>query len=153
MALADLATLPHYDTETFHEEKKLNRRGYSNTKSNARGAKVVIAELRQFVSDDFSGERIVIPPLARRPVTKDPVPKSNRPSVGRLTSIVIDGTIMISSATVVTAFFVFLLELSAGRLARLVPSFSALFIFLLVGLVTFKLRQAVGDMRNDRLPQ
>lgn len=89
----------------------------------------------------------------RRPITEARPLVSNRPSIANWIMLVINGAGLFSFALVVAALVTFLSELSAGRPALLIPSFSAFFVFSVVGLAALRLRQSVKFMQSNSLPQ
>ena len=169
MASASLAAWPLYHGEPFGERESQVHRGYSSRRSRIWDANDLVAD-RRYVSSGYSGvERYRMKVQARRAAaeasltlgaeasataaTEASGTKAERPSIDLRTQILIDGAVPVSFSIVVIALFVFLLELSAGRLAFLMPSFSAMFIFLMIALVTLRLRRTVGSIENDRPPR
>ena len=90
---------------------------------------------------------------SQRNVTEAKPRSSNRPTIPIWIVVAIDGFLLLSLAFVIAGFFVFLLELSAGRLAFLAPSFSAFFIFSLVSMVVWRLKRSIRKMQSAALPQ
>lgn len=148
MALAELVTWKQY--ERTNEAESDGQDDVFARKTNASAGEIVFPESISSQYEGFSRQLLVVRFKASRPVAKASEKKVNRPSLERWATIAIDVTVLLSFAVVVTGFFVFLLELSAGRPAFLLPSFSAFFIFSIVGLVAFRLKRAVGYLQSDR---
>lgn len=158
MASASLAAWPQYHGEHVGERESRVHRGYSGRRSRIWDANDLVADVRH-ISSGYSGvERYRMKIQARRaateasatPATEVSATKAERRSIDLRAQFLIDGAVPVSFSIVVIALFVFLLELSAGRLAFLMPSFSAMFIFLMIALVTLRLRRTAGSIENDR---
>ncbi|MEO1196630.1 MAG: hypothetical protein AAFX45_10700 [Pseudomonadota bacterium] len=141
--MADIAEWKKYESVYTFDQDGYGVRDYQPRKlRKGRATEVLtmpVAKKRRAVDAELL--RIAI--QARRAADEEAPITAKRPSVSRWIPISLDILALVAFATVLTAFFVFLLELSAGRPAFLVPSFSAMFIFAIVGIVSFKLKGAV----------
>ena len=89
-------------------------------------------------------------PITWRPNTMTHT--STRPAFEREINFAVDIVLIISISFSIVGFFVFLLEMSAGRASVMLPSFSAFFIFLVVSLIVFRLRKSIKLLQREQLP-
>ena len=93
-------------------------------------------------------------PITWRPNTMTHT--STRPAFKREINFAVDIVLIIvliiSISFSIVGFFVFLLEMSAGRASVMLPSFSAFFIFLVVSLIVFRLRKSIKLLQREQLP-
>lgn len=88
---------------------------------------------------------------SQRPVQASQNATSNRPGISRWINLSVAGLLLTSMSIAAISFFVFLLEVSAGRPAFVLPSFSAFFIFSVVCLITLRLRKKLQFIQRDEL--
>lgn len=149
MALAELAEWKQYETTYSFEQEPFGGEKYLNGKR-----RVVKPVLMHVPSAQEKRQKAIARELrkialqARRPMVESAKALPNRPSVSRWLPISLDVLSLISLSAVISGFFVFLLELSAGRPAFLVPSFSAIFIFTIVGVVSYRLKLAIRRLQS-----
>lgn len=106
-------------------------------------------------STGFGDVDIVTMPITRhlrQPVIQAHTGTSSRPTFAGWITVAVDGVMLLSFAFVVTAFFIFLLELSAGRIAFLMPIFSTFIVFSIIGAVAIRLRRAVSSIQRGGKP-
>lgn len=149
MALAELSEWKQYAPGYPREEDQFVVEPYMNRKRGSAPALLDVTFYRKkrqmFVSKEL--KRINL--QARRPIAAPSVmTASNRPSVARWLPISLDILSLISLSAVISGFFVFLVELSAGRPAFLVPSFSAVFIFTIAGVVSYRAKLSIQRLQR-----
>ena len=150
MALAELIS-HQYEAKPLVGSTDTNTIGYrSSNAEHVEGNVFLLATKRPtYRRADIEMKRIAL--QSRRPVVESRPLVSNHPTIDRWIGKVVDSAILLSLATVATAFFIFLLELSSGRPAFLVPSFSAVFVFSVVGIVALRLKKTMKFMLSDDL--
>ncbi|TDE36317.1 hypothetical protein [Antarcticimicrobium sediminis] len=152
MALAELASR-RYEVAPGAEQQVLCSAGYTTNKVGTIVAEAVLLGAKKYGSRTAELEFMRIALQSRRQLKVPQTKASNRPVLSGWINLAIDGAMILSWAIVVIAFFIFLLELSAGRPEYLVPSFSAFFIFSIIGLVAFRLWKSIKFIQSDSLPQ
>lgn len=152
MALAELAS-HRYETATRldRSEAEAIEYGFMNVAREVSDVVYSTQRAAKIHKADLELKRVAL--QSRRPATRHKAQISNNPKVSIWVTSAIDATMLLALGFVVTALFIFLLELSAGRPSFLVPTFSAIFVFSMVSLVAFRLRRAIKFIQSNNLIQ
>lgn len=149
MALAELSEWKQYEPTYSFEEDQFVVEPYMDGKRKSASVSLNVTFPRQKRQMVIAKELRRIGLQARRPIAApSEMTVSNRPSVSRWLLISLDVLSLISLSAVISGFFVFLVELSAGRPAFLVSGFSAIFIFTIVGVVSYRLKLAIRRLQS-----
>lgn len=149
MALAELSEWKQYESAWSPEEDTFVVETDMNGKHRSELVSLKVTFPRQKHQMVASKELRRIRFQARRPIAAPyEMTASNRPNILRWLPISLDVLLLISLSAIISGVFVFLLELSAGRPAFLMPSFSAIFIFTIVGVVSYRLKIATRRLQS-----